>query len=369
MLVEAEFRRKDGSWRKARLWVDTGAPDFFMSATLARDLGIDLPAVKDEPESGRVRIPPPSGVRIGGVSVSFDGVESSVLYEPFWLLSTMPIEANLPARVLQRYHVVLDYPARRFILAEPGSLQHRGRAVTAAVNRETGVVQIDAAIGGMSLSLALDNGASYSFVSENTLEKLLAGKPGMPRMSGAAGCANIWGWWPGEATWTVARVPEIRWGSLSLEGVGVVGLPPFPGGGPSLGTWYSKKTARPVEGFLGPNAFKSYRVEIDYAHGVVYFAKQEGSDTPDMDLVGLTLRPEADGSYQVIGIARKDGKETVRGVEAGDTLLRVNDLDVKGASMGTVVDALRGRPGEMRTLVLDRGGRRVEVKARVEHLL
>jgi len=44
MLVDAEIQRDDGSWRKVRLWVDSGNPDLFMNESLARDLGIDLPS-------------------------------------------------------------------------------------------------------------------------------------------------------------------------------------------------------------------------------------------------------------------------------------------------------------------------------------
>jgi hypothetical protein len=369
MLVEAQFRKKNGTWRKTRLWVDTGAPDFFMSETLARDLGIELPKEGEKPEGGRLEIPPPSGVRIGGVGVTLEGVASSVLFEPGWIFSTMPIEANLPATVLKRYHVVFDYPARRLTLAAPGIRSPRGTGVPAAINRRTGIVQIDAVVGGESLSFALDNGASYSFVSADVLARLLEKHSGWPHMNSAVGCANIWGWWPGEGEWTIARLPEIRWGSMKLAGVGVVGLPPFPGSDMSLGDWYSQKTARPVQGFLGPNAFKAFRIEIDYASGTVYFERGKKTATPDLDLVGLTLRPEADGSYRVIGIARRDGKVLVQGVEPGDTLLRVGDLEVKGVSMGTVVDALRGKPGEMRILVLERAGERIEVQTRIEHLL
>jgi len=369
MLVEAEFRKKDGTWRTTRVWVDTGAPDFFMSETLARELGIELPEEGEKPANGRLEIPSPSGVRIGGVDVSFEGVTSSVLFEPGWIFSTMPIEANLPATLLKRYHVVFDYPRLQLTLAGPGSLKPRGTGVPAAINRETGIVQIDAVIEGERFSFALDNGASYSFVSADVLARLLEKHPGWPRINGAVGCANIWGWWPREEDWTIARLPDVRWGPVELAGVGVVGLPPFPGSDMSLGDWYSKKTARPVQGFLGPNAFRTFRVEIDYANGTVYFERGKKTGAPDMDLVGLTLRPEADGSYHVIGIARKAGRTSVPGVEPGDTLLQVGDLKVKGASMGTVVDALRGKPGEMRILVLERAGKRIEVQARIEHLL
>ena len=50
MLVDAEFQREDGTWRKVRLWVDTGNPDLFMSDPLARDLGKNLPASRSNAE-------------------------------------------------------------------------------------------------------------------------------------------------------------------------------------------------------------------------------------------------------------------------------------------------------------------------------
>jgi hypothetical protein len=37
--------------------------------------------------------------------------------------------------------------------------------------------------------------------------------------------------------------------------------------------------------------------------------------------------------------------------------------------MGTAVDALRGEPGESRTLVIERDGVQIEVEARVERFL
>ena len=340
MLIDAEIQRKDGSWRTARLWVDTGNPDFFMSEALARDLGIDLSAAGEKPADGPARpiqVPPPSGVRIGGMPLKFEGVGSLVMSEPRWLFSTMHNEANLPSTVLKQYQVVFDYPGRRLTIAEPGALRPRGRRAAAGVHPTTGIVQIDAVVGGENLSFALDNGASYSFASEAVVARLAGSHPDWPRSSGAVGCANIWGWWPREESWPIVRVPVIDWGSIPLEGVGIVGLPNFFGDPPDVGAWYSQKTARPVAGFLGPNAFKAYRVEIDYANGAVYFEKGAEPDLHDMDLVGLTLRPEPDGGYRVIGIAAKDGKPAVEGVAPGDRLLKVGGLEVTGATMGAVV--------------------------------
>lgn len=372
MLVDAEIQGADGGWHKARLWVDTGNPDLFLSETLARDLGIDLASAGKTADGARppVAVPAPTGVRIGGMPLDFSGVRSQVMFAPQWLFSTMHNDANLPSTVLRRYHVVFDYPKRQLTLAEPGSLAPRGVPAPAAVHPTTGIVQIDALIDGDSLSFALDNGASYSFVSAEVTERLAARHPDWPRLTGTVGCADMWGWWPpnGE-TLPVMRVPEILWGTARLEGVGIVGVPAVAPNGPSLGAWYSQKTARPVDGLLGPNAFKAFRVEIDYANSAVYFERGADFDVHDMDIVGITLRPEPDGSYCVIGVAMKDGVAVAEGIEPGDTLLQVDGLVATGATMGSVVDGLRGQPGDARTLLLERKGVQLTVVARVKRLL
>jgi hypothetical protein len=372
MLIEAEFRRADGTRRTARLWVDTGNPDFIMSEAFARDLGIDLSEAQGSAAGGQRRqleVAPPTDVRIGGMPLNFAGVKSKVLFQPAWLFQTTHGDANLPSTVLKHYQVVFDYPKLRMTLAQPGTLEPRGMRAPASINPATGIVQIDAMVDGDSMSFALDNGASYSFASQDIVLRLAQKHPDWPSTTGAVGCANIWGWWPDEPAWPVVRLPEILWGPVRLADVAIVGLPDFFPGGATVGNWYSQKTARPVAGFLGPNAFKAFRVEIDYGNGAVLFEKGAEFDSRDMDLVGLTLQPQADGGYQVLGVTREDGHPTVEGIEPGDVLLKVGDLEVKGATMGAVVDALRGNPGDPRTLELERGGRRLQVQAKVEHIL
>ena len=62
------------------------------------------------------------------------------------------------------------------------------------------------------------------------------------------------------------------------------------------------------------------------------------------------------------------GGTLVPGVEPGDRLLKVDGLEVTGASMGRVVDALRGRPGDVRLLQLERRGKTFTVRATVTRL-
>jgi hypothetical protein len=371
MIVDAVIDLSDGTSRKIRLWVDTGNPEFFMTEALARDLGIDLSAADDK-QGGTLQsleVPAPTGIRIGGMPLDFTDVTSKVMFQPRWLFDAMHNEANLPATVLKKYHVVLDYPAKAITISEPGAAKPRGARAPASVHPETGIVQIDAVIDGDSVSFALDNGASYSYTSADLVSRMIERNPEWPRCRGAVGCANIWGWWPQEPEWPVVRIPAMEWGTVRLAGVGIAGLPSFFPNGSNVGEWYSRKTARPVVGFLGPNAFAAYRVEIDYAGSAVYFEKKAEPVTRDMDLVGLTIRLGADGVYEVLGAAVAEGKTTVEGVKPGDRLIQIDALETTGATMGTVVDALRGKPGDIRVLILERDGQRLRVEARVERYL
>jgi hypothetical protein len=113
MLVEAEVQRMDNTWCKALLWIDTGNPDFFISEKFASELGIDFSVAKQKQATEVVRsleVPPPTGVRIGDMTLNFKNVKSLVMFEPKWLFSTMHIDANLPSTVLMQYQVIFDYP-------------------------------------------------------------------------------------------------------------------------------------------------------------------------------------------------------------------------------------------------------------------
>jgi len=189
-------------------------------------------------------------------------------------------------------------------------------------------------------------------------------------MTGTLGFANMWGWWPpNEQMFPVVRIPEMLWGQEKLKCLGIVGVPRFSPSGPSLGEWYSQKTARPVDGFLGANAFKAFRVEIDYGKSLIYFEKGNGSDTHEMEMVGLSVRQLPDSSYQIVGLAGTEENSSVKGVEPGDILFSIGDFQTKGSTMGKVVDALRGRPGDLIVLTIERNGKRFKIESKVEHFL
>jgi len=120
-----------------------------------------------------------------------------------------------------------------------------------------------------------------------------------------------------------------------------------------------------VAGFIGGNVLKRFRLEVDWPNRMTYWEAGPDRDDRDLDIVELILRPEPDGSFTVAGVATRNGRATVDGVEAGDRLVQVGSLQAAGTPMGEIEDALRGSPGDMRRLVLDREGRGVTIEARV----
>lgn len=371
MLVDAEMQRKDGTWRKVRLWIDSGSSEFFISESLARDLGIELSATEDSTfKSANYDINPPAGLRIGGKILDFEGLKTRVKFQPYWLFTTMQSDGNLPATLLKKYHIVFDYPEKQLTISEPGSRVPQGIDVPITVNPHTGIVQMATVIHGESYSLALDMGASYSFISEGTLAKLCKWHPEWPSVTGTLGCANMWGWWPAnEQQIKVVRIPQLLAGNMVFENVGIGGVLDFSATGPTLGEWYSRKTAEPVDGFIGANMLLEFRVEIDYATSHIYFAKGAKKLEPEMDMVGVSIRQLPDLSYQVVGIVQENGEPSVKGIEPEDNLISIEGDLVAGMTMGAVVDRLRGRPGEARTLLIKRNGEVRSIRATVKHYL
>ena len=371
MLVDGEIQRKDGSWRKVRFWIDTGTPNFMMSETLAFDLGIDLSASNNSSTKvNSMEVPPPANIRIGNMNLNFDGVKSRVTFQPFWLFSSTGSEANIPATLLKKYHIIFDYPKKELTIAERGSINPHGIQLPMSINPKTGIAQIDVTIEKENYSFALDVGASYSFISEDKLKNFSSSNPDWPYITGTLGHANMWGWWPAnEENFSVVRIPQIQSGEINFDEVGIVGVPAFSPQGPSLGEWYSQKTLKPVDGFIGPNVLKQFRIEIDYLNNKVYLEKGEDENNNEMDLIGISVRQLEDKTYQIVGIVKKNGKNLVDGIEPGDILVRIDKLNTKGLTMGKVVDALRGKPGDVHLLTIERDGKPLTFETIVQHVL
>jgi hypothetical protein len=358
MIVVVEFVRPDGSLRQAHAWMDTGDQYLSLAESLARDLGLDLSGLQDGGAQHSVESASPAPpMRLAGMPLDVEGIATRI-HPGTRLRPGVPAEANLPASALRHDHIVLDYPAQRLTVARPGILKPRGVPIPSRVNASTGLFQIAATLDGETVQLGVDNGSAGTWVSEALTSVWQARHPEWSRATGAVGSANFFGF-EFEPRGVLMRLPDLGIGPLHAQGVGVLGLDQ------SLFEWYSKKSAGPVAGFIGANVLKGFRIEIDYPRQVTYWESGSPLDPHDLDIVGLTVRPEMNGGFTVAGVATKGGQPTVEGVAPGDRLIRVDTLDTQGVLMGAVVNALRGEPGAIRTLVIERAGKQVTVEAKV----
>jgi hypothetical protein len=304
---------------------------------------------------------------IGGMSVPLTAVKEARIplrsvNEAAVLALGMDAEINLPSSILRQYDVLIDFVERKFSLGAPGTIDFHGSAGKALVNAQNGLIQVPSQIEGKKYNLALDVGSCISFLSEELFDKLAGTHADWPRMTGAVGSANMWGA-PEETKWKVMSLDRLQYGTLFLTNVPIVALPK------PVTEFFEKRAAMPTVGVVGSNMLLNYRVGLDYAHSTIYFDLGRTYRFPDFDVVGLILRPDGDGRFTILGVADIDGKPSVDGVEASDHLEAVNDLPVRGITMGQVWSMLGGMPGQKKKLTIERGGKEFSVTAMVQHFL
>jgi len=357
VVIDVYLPLPDGTSKRVRAWVDSGNSEMTMSQRVAALLG----PVRCDKQVCTAKAP--SAILVGGWKTSLPEVHEAHAPAgvPTDLMDPgMGTEINFPSTVLRNYDVVIDYPNRQFTIGEPGSVSFKGNSAKALIN-PSGLIQVPTQIEGQTYNLALDVGASISLISSSLLAGWQKAHPTWAVMHGAVGAANMWGT-PNEAQWDMVRVPELPFGATRLANVAVA---PFAG---DRLDFFEKRAGLPTVGLVGGNALRQYVVGIDYAHSTVYL-RRTNTAAPDMDVVGLTLHPENDGRYTVLGVADFDGKPSVPEVKVGDVLLGVDGAPATGATMGQLWSLLGGTPGQTRSLTLERDGKRITVDAPVRRFL
>ena len=366
VVIDADVMLPDGSTQRVHAWVDNGDPDLNLSRHLATLLGLSVTCDERGCSS-----PPPKELSVGGMTISLAvAKQAKIPLKPVNAASVlapgMNVEINLPSSILRHYDVLIDFPGHKFSIGAPGTIQFRGSSGKVQVNAANGLIQVPSQIENKKYNLALDIGSSFSFLSAELFEKLAAAHPDWPHMTGAVGPANMWGL-EDETKWKLMRLDRLQYGPLFLANVAATELP---------STWmdfFSKRAGTATAGILGVNALLNYRVGLDYAHSTVYFEFGRMFNFPDFDVIGLILRPEDDGRFTILGVADFDGKPSVPfgadGVEAGDQLIAVDDIPVRGSTMGQVWAMLGGTAGQERRLTIEHGGKQFAVSAQVQHFL
>lgn len=371
VVIDVYLPLPDGTTKRIRGWVDNGNPDLEMSRRAATLMGLNVTC-----DDKACTASPPSAITLrdaktGDMKISLANIkETKIPLKPVSaatvMVPGMSAEINLPASVLRHYDVLVDFPDREFTIAQPGTLKFKGISSKVLVNPENGLIQVPSQIENKKYNLALDLGASISFLSEDLFDKLESTHPDWPHMTGAVGPANMWGL-DEEPKWKLLRLDRLQFGPLYLTSV------PMADFSKERMSWFEKRAGAATIGLLGSNALLNYRVGLDYARSTVYFDIGSTFRAPDFDVIGFTLRPEDDGRFTILGIADLDGKPSVPGppdgVQIGDHLVAVDDIPVPDSTMGQVWSLLEGAPGQERKLRIERDGKTFDVVAHVQHFL
>ena len=363
IVIDVFLPLPDGTTKRIRGWVDNGNPDLEMSRRAATMMGLAISCngqvCSARPSSQTVSL----AVLIGGKKILLPAAkEAKVPAGDGPIFRGMSAEINIPSAVLRNYDVLVDFPNREFTIGQPGSIKFKGVSSKAVVNNENGLIQIPSQVESKKYNLALDVGASISFLSEELFEKLSAAHSDWPHMTGAVGPANMWGT-PDEPKWKLMRLERVQYGPLYLTSVPVVSFAKEPM------AWYVKREGIPTVGLLGSEALMNYRIGLDYARSTVYFDIGSTFRFPDFNVIGLVLRPEDDTRFTVLGVADFNGNPSVLEVQPGDHLLAVDGIPVPDSTMGQVWSMLEGEPGQERKITLERAGQQFIVMAKVQQFL
>jgi hypothetical protein len=361
IIIEVEVPLTDGSTKHIRAWVDDGDPEQWVSSRVAAWMGLTVNCDGQECSAKPAKA---VSLLIGGMSVSLSPTKEIKVPagDSVTIAPGMNAEINIPSTVLRNYDVLINFPGRELTIGQPGSLKFQGVKTKVLVNRENGLIQVPSQIENKKYNLGLDIGSSISFLTEDLIDKLASAHPDWPHMIGAIGPANMWGL-QDEPKWRLMRVGRIQYGPLFLTDVAAVEFPP------DRAAYFEKRAGVPTIGLLGADALKNYRIGLDYAHSTVFFEIGRTFNFPAFDVIGLILRPEANGSFTILGVADYDGKPSVSGVQAGDRLIAVDGIPTAGSTLGQVWTMLGGEPGKERTLTIERAGKQLAGAAKVQHFL
>jgi hypothetical protein len=272
-------------------------------------------------------------------------------------------EGAIPGHVLaQNATVVFDYPAGRFTISKAGLLEHNGSPLPSPVFQRSGFPRIELELGGHRYGFLLDTGATYTMMSRDLMDGWKAEHPDWKTASGAVGLANMMGNVM-ETSALLMRIPEMKWGPFSIKDAGVVSRP--------VGTferYMSRMMSAPIVGSIGGNVLRAFRIEIDYSNGRVYLRQSGSMEAGDLDVVPITISPVSGAGFIVTGVSSEFTGGPAGSISTGDKLLKIDNVALEGATIFEALDALKGNPGEVKELIVERDGKKIKVAARVIHL-
>ena len=131
----------------------------------------------------------------------------------------------------------------------------------------------------------------------------------------------------------------------------------------------SKMMTGPIIGSLAGNVLRDFRVSIDYKNGFVYLLPSKPSSNSDLISVGLILERDPKGSLLVTGLSSNASPDVRKGIQVGDKLIAVDDVDVSAKLLAGAATLLQGPAGSQKRLTVERDGQKRIITVTVSRLL
>ena len=241
--------------------VDTGAGTTLLTPHLAESLQIKSTGTKQGHTAGgsvQALLATADSLAVG--EVREENLDVAIVdLEPIARAVGAKIDGDLGYNFLRHFRLAIDYRALELKLDDPRRVEYFGPPPRTEVpmrlaNPAKPLILIDAHVGGRGpFQFAIDTGTSTSAISaELALELGFAGTPVGPVSTGGA-----------PLQMSVARVPSLRVGACEVRDLDVM-----------IGeflTMLSRAAGSRLDGIIGYNFLRNYRVVIDYPNEVFRF--------------------------------------------------------------------------------------------------
>ena len=237
---------------------------------------------------------------------------------------------------------------------EGGDLVQSGQSVASRV-----IVTVD--LEGNPYEMMLDTGATNITVSQAAFDALTAdGRVTIDRSSRAAATVGgrrdgdvrrarvndrvtidgVEGTVDGTSTSKLTRAATVGTGGVVATGPVIVHDSSFD----MILANISTDVGHTIDGSLGGTFLENFYVTIDYANGMVHFAPY---NDPSFILdqgrtIGITLDAPQDGGFPVLSVT---GDAATKGIEIGDLVIRIDDVDFSTAGYFEAVETIYGAVG------------------------
>lgn len=351
-----------GKSRVVDFWVDSGGGILALSGRLAKQLGLapgrgTLDGMGETP----AQVVATPKLLLAGLPLNLNGTKAAAHMAPAskTVFAGIDAEGFLPAKILQQYDVVFDYPHRSFTLGKAGSLTHQGTAIPVSIQPKTGFAKIDLTIDSKVYGFMLDTGASFTGISKSLLSILHSEHPEWAYTMGAVGPANMVGK-QFDVENAVMLLKNVSLGPFRIQTMGAVSRPAG-----VYENYISREMSDPIVGALAGNVLRQFRVELDYQNATAYLEQARVEQSSEVGCVGVILQIKDNGKVLLSGMSEGNDASTIPGFQRGDCLIKVNDRSVTGLSLATVLGTLTGNVGETRRLTLQRGRELWSVNANI----